>query len=140
MPAISIAREDVVSVLPDASATDVSKRLRDAGVGCVVVVERDRPVGIVTDRDVAIDVVGAGADPDETTASDLMARELVTAHRDAGLYELVERMAAEKVRRMPLLDDHEQLAGIVTFDDLLVLLGDELDGLTDVVEAESPPY
>lgn len=135
-----IAREDVVQTTPDAVITDVAETMREENVGCVVVTEDGRPTGIVTDRDVTVRVVAEREDPERVTASDVMTADPATIPRDAGVFELTEALDAATVRRMPVVDDDGDLAGIVTLDDLTRLLVDELDHLTGVVEAESPPY
>jgi CBS domain-containing protein len=105
------------------------------------VVERDdEPIGIVTDRDFALGIVAAEKDPEVSTVSDLMTRDPVTVHADDGVYELAEAMRDSGVRRMPVVDDDGLLAGIVTLDDVFVLIADEMHGLSEVVRAESPPY
>ena len=135
-----IARTSVVTVGPGQTAGNVATLLREEDVGSAVVVEEDRPVGIVTDRDLAMKVLEPRADPRETTAADVMSADPTTAGIDDGIFEVTRAMLAAEVRRLPLVDAEGSLAGIVTHDDLLVLLADELAGLAGVVEAESPPY
>jgi CBS domain-containing protein len=135
-----IARDEVVTTQPSASVADVAATMRDENVGCIVVTEDGRPTGVVTDRDVALRVVADGESPDSMTASDVMTADPATIPTDAGVFELTEAMSSAAVRRMPVVDDERNLAGIVTLDDLNRLLVDEMGELTDVVEAESPPY
>jgi CBS domain-containing protein len=97
--------------------------MRHKHVGDVVVVsdpERDRvPVGVVTDRDLTIEVLGNARDAAQTTLSDLMRSPVVVAKdsEDAGV--VVERMRFHGVRRVPVVDERDTLVGIVTLDDLL---------------------
>jgi CBS domain-containing protein len=134
-----IARTEVVTTEPSATLVDVARKLDAEDVGSAVVVEDDAPVGIVTDRDVAIRSVAAGSDPTELTAADVMTDDPATVPMDAGVMEVCDAMAAAAVRRMPVVEDG-RLAGIVTLDDLMVLLSTEMLDLATVVEAESPPY
>jgi CBS domain-containing protein len=97
-------------------------------------------VGIVTDRDLTLDVLEPRADPDELTAADVMTEHPTTVGEDDGVFEVTKAMFEAKVRRLPVVDDEGTLAGIVALDDFLVLFTDELNGLAGVVEAESPPY
>ncbi|WP_225334099.1 CBS domain-containing protein [Halomicrobium urmianum] len=141
MPEIrSIVRENVVTAAPDAPVSDVATLMDEEDVGSVIVVEDDRPVGIVTDRDVAVKVVARREDPADVTAEDVMTGDVVTVPLDAGIFEVIRTMQDESVRRIPAVDEDGRLAGIVAFDDFVVLLGRELDQLGDVVEAEIPPY
>jgi CBS domain-containing protein len=136
----TIAREEVVSVAPTTDVVSLAERLRDDSIGCVVVTDDEKPVGIVTDRDIAIKVVGEGTDPTGVTANDVMTREPATAHEDEGVFDLVRTMNEHGVRRMPIVDDDGTLTGIVTFDDLFVMFRDEFEELGDVLEAGMPPY
>lgn len=139
MPITDIARSAVVTADPDTSAVSLAETLEGNNVGSVVITEGSTPVGIVTDRDIALAVVGAGRDPTGTTAADIMTEDLLTAEADAGTFELCSTMCDNAVRRMPVVDDGE-LVGIVTLDDMLQLLADELGHLATVVSRESPPY
>jgi CBS domain-containing protein len=114
--------------------------MREEGVGSVVIEEEGRPVGIVTDRDLAMAVLEPRADPTEVTAEEIMTEEPTVARHDEGVFEVTKRMFDAHVRRMPLVDDEGAVVGIITLDDFLVLFTDELNGLAGVVEAESPPY
>jgi len=135
----SLARWRVVTVTPETPANEIARTMRDAGVGSAVVLEDDRPIGIVTDRDLALDVLGTDADPTAATARDVMSGKLVTVPAEADALDAIRRMHEENVRRLPVVHDDGRLAGIVTMDDFFVLLASEALGLADVVEAESPP-
>lgn len=134
-----IARTDIATIEPDADAREAADVLAERDVGSVVVVEDDTPVGIVTDRDLALRVVTEDVAPADVTVEDAMTGDPVTVDADTGIYELFEQIADASVRRMPVVEDDE-LLGIVTVDDLVRLLGDELESLGSVIEAESPPY
>ena len=142
MPLDQIARgkQELVTATPDQSIVDAAKLMAEHEVGCLVVERDDEPIGIVTDRDFALGIVAAEKDPDVSTVSDVMTRDPVTVHVDDGVYELAEAMRDSGVRRMPVVDDGGLLAGIVTLDDVFVLIADEMHGLSEVIRAESPPY
>ena len=141
MPEIkTIVREEVVTAAADASVSDLAQRMDEENVGSIVIVENDRPRGIVTDRDIALEAVARGQDPEETAATDVMSDDLVTVDADSGIFDVLRTMAESNVRRVPATDADGNLAGIVSFDDFVILLGRELKLLGDVVEAEIPPY
>ncbi|WP_254524419.1 CBS domain-containing protein [Natrinema caseinilyticum] len=141
MPEIkSIVRESVVSAAPDTSLTDLAQLMDEENVGCVVVAEDDRPQGVVTDRDIALEATAHGADPSSATAADVMSEDVVTVDAESGIFDVLRAMTDAEVRRIPATDSDGELAGIVTFDDFVVLLGRELKLLGEVVEAEIPPY
>ena len=141
MPTIrTIVRTEVVTADASTTALELAGLMGEELVGSVVIVEDDRPVGIVTDRDLTLKVIGHERDPERTTAADVMADAVVTVDVDPGVFDVLSTMAEESIRRAPAVDDSGDLAGIVTFDDFVALLGRELGKLGDIVEAESPPY
>lgn len=137
MTVSDIARTTVVTVPRTATIADVGARMREDAVGSVVVVEDDRPVGMATDRDVAMHLVDGG-DP-EDDVENLTEPEPVTVDATDGIYEVTAAMADHGVRRLPVVDEGE-LAGIVTFDDVVVLLGMEIEHLSRTIRTESPAY
>ena len=102
--------------------SDAAVLMRDRNVGSVVVVEEARPVGVLTDRDLALAVVADGVPPDEEVGRHA-SRPLVTGEVDMDLEEAAALMVQHRIRRLPVTDGGE-LAGIVTIDDLAVRAGD----------------
>jgi CBS domain-containing protein len=97
----------------------------------VVVVDVHRkPVGIVTDRDVAFAVAVDERDPD-TPVSDIMPGELITIGESEGIFNATQYIFGYQVRRLPIVNSEGKLVGIVTMDDLLALLARELGNLTE---------
>lgn len=141
MPVSSVARQknELVTVSPDTPIQDVADLMRRESVGSIIVVRGDEPAGIVTDRDIALDVVGEGRDFADMTARDVMARDPVTVDASEGIFEACRLMRERSIRRLPVMEDDE-LVGIVTLDDLIVLLDDEMSDLSEVIRAESPPW
>ncbi|RLM90930.1 CBS domain-containing protein [Halobellus sp. Atlit-38R] len=140
MTVSDIMRHEVVTASLETPVHEVATTMRDENVGSVVVVERDEPVGLITDRDIAIRIAADQLDAEEMDAERMMSTDPVTVQADTGLFELSTRLCNEGVRRMPVVDEDGALAGIVTLDDLAVLLTGELGNLAGVIDAESPPY
>ena len=140
MTVYDIARYDVVTADPGTTISELAFQMANERVGSVVVLDGDEVVGIVTDRDIALDVLGTGADPNEYTARDVMTPDPLVVGSDDGVMDTVRAMHEASVRRVPVVDEDGGLVGIVTMDDLLVMLATELSNLAGVVEAESPPY
>lgn len=134
-----LVRTAPIAATRKASIAEVASLMRDERVGSVVIEEDDRPVGIVTDRDITVQVTAEGRDPHEVTAEDVMSADPVTVERDAGVFDVIRTMAEHGVRRIPVVDGGD-LYGIITLDDLDRLLSDEQHHLARVIEAESPPY
>ena len=133
-----LARSDVVTVPLNASLVTVAETMRDAGVGSVVVMDGGKPRGIVTDRDLVVYGLADDADPTSSTAKTVMEEDLFTVDVNQDVFATTVEMRERAVRRVPVLDDGS-LAGIITLDDLLVVLAEELAALAAVIEAEFPP-
>ncbi len=132
--------EGIETAGPSATAEALAMRLAEVGIGSIVIEEEMRPVGIVTDRDIAVRVAARDRPADEVTAAEIMTEDPVTVRDDAGLFAVTETMREHGVRRMPVVNDEGTLVGIITLDDVMQLLATELDNLAAVIEAESPPY
>ena len=139
MPIDNLARSDVVTAPTDEAVHDLAATIRDEAVGSIVVTD-DGPVGIVTDRDLTLQVLAEQADPDELVAEDVMSDDLQTIAADAGFYEATELMSEHGIRRLPVTDADGSLEGIITADDLNELLAEEQQGLAEVIRAQRPPY
>jgi len=131
---------DVVIAQTEETVQDASRLMREHHVGDVVVVEeRDGkrvPVGIVTDRDVVVEIVALGLDPATLTIGDIMLPGLATLDESTGVFETIEFMRAKAVRRMPVVAADGGLVGIVTLDDLVALLAEEFYELSALLRKE----
>ena len=114
--------EQVVSAPGDASLGEVAELMRDRSVGSVVITEHERPVALITDRDVALALGADGAGCDDTVGP-RASRPLVTGETAMDLEEAAALMVQHRIRRLPVVEGG-QLAGIVTLDDLAVRTGD----------------
>lgn len=123
----------------DSSLQEVAQTLDSEEVGAVVVTDDGGADGIVTDRDVAL-AVARGADVGATTASDVMAEDPVTIHEDEEAIELSRKIEESNARRIPIVDEEDRLRGIASVDDLVATIGEQLDNVSDTIEAQSPEY
>lgn len=136
---MSLRRICITDVVTVAESTQVLKLARMMGkehVGSVVVVKDNRPIGILTDRDIVLKVVAAGRKPDEVEAKDIMSGDLVTVGIDDDPLDATRIMRDQALRRLPVVDAQGCLLGLVTFDDLLLLLAGEIWNLAGAVENE----
>lgn len=139
MPVENLARTDVVTASPDDDVQEIATMMDEESIGSVVITDGSEPVGIVTDRDLTMHVVAEGESPADVVAEDVMTTDLCTIDPDSGFYRATELMSEHGVRRLPVVDGDE-LAGIITVDDLNELLADEHQQLADVIQAQRPPY
>ena len=135
-----ICNRDVVITEKTGSVVDAAQLMRKHHVGDLVVVEdkggRKHPVGIVTDRDIVVEVVAAGVNPESLKVGDIMGPEVATVRESEGLFEALRYMRNKGVRRMPVVDASGGLVGILTLDDLLSLLAEEMMELAKLVSHE----
>jgi CBS domain-containing protein len=117
-----VMTESVVTAARETSVREVAETMRERNVGSVVLVEDGRPIGFVTDRDLAVSVLADGRDPGDR-ACDHASAPVVTAAPDMDVTEAAELMVEHGIRRLPVLEGGE-LIGIVTLDDLAVRTGD----------------
>ncbi len=120
----------VVITEKDTSIVELAQLMRKNHVGDVVVVEKhvDRvlPVGIITDRDIVVELIAKEVDLESVTAADVMSTELITAKQKEGTWDTLQLMRSQGIRRLPVVNEEGFLEGILTVDDLIELLANEL--------------
>ena len=110
--------DKVSSIDADKTVEDAAKMMKDEDVGLVPIVEGDRLVGTLTDRDIAIRVVAEGRDPSSTTVREVASTDLVTVDPQQDLDEALRLMAQHQVRRLPVVEEDGRLVGIVAQADV----------------------
>jgi CBS domain-containing protein len=135
-----ICNREVIVIQRDATVVEAAKLMRQYHVGAVIVVEkrdgRQVPVGVVTDRDLVVEVVATELDENVITVGDIMAQEVFTIKESTASYEAIELMRRKTARRLPVVDETGELVGILTLDDALQLLSEELLDLAKLVRYE----
>jgi CBS domain-containing protein len=128
-----LCSREVVHVRRNETVAEAAALMRRHGVGCVVVTEGKsdwlKPIGILTDRDVAVGVVGAGLDPRSTPVDSVMGRRLVVVEEGEGVGRAVQLMRGSGVHRLPVVDEGGKLVGLLSADDLFDVLAEEMDAL-----------
>jgi CBS domain-containing protein len=134
-----IARDHVVTASEEDTIEAVLRRMKSEDVGSVIIESDGEPVGIVTDRQVAL-AIPDNPDLLERRVADVMTTGLVTVNENDGVTETIEAMQSASVRRLPVVDDQGELVGILSFDDVVVLLTEEFDDLQEIVKTQSPRF
>jgi CBS domain-containing protein len=136
----SVCNREVVFVTRATAVPEAARLMREYHVGDLVVIEerngRRLPVGIVTDRDLVIEVLAAGVEPDRVCVGDVMSGELVQAGEDDDLLDTIRRMREHGVRRLPVVDAGGALTGILSVDDLIDLLAEQVTDLAGLIGRE----
>ena len=127
---------DTVCCARDESVQGAALLMRKHHVGDIVVVDDVNgervPAGIVTDRDVVVSVVALGLDPASLQVGDIMTDDLLTADEHDDVTVTIERMRLRGIRRVPVVGEGGRLAGIVSADDLLGFLAEEMEDLARI--------
>ena len=137
MSIAEFCNREVVCATRDTTILEAANLMRRHHVGDIIIVDEDAdrrwPIGIVTDRDIVVEVVAAGLDPRLVKLADLMLEPLTILEQHVSVAQTVSTMAQKGVRRVPVVDAQGALVGIVTLDDLLAHLAPPLANLGELV-------
>jgi len=135
-----ICNRNVVIANREASVIKIAQLMREHHVGSIVITEAQNdcnvPVGIITDRDLVIELLSKEVEIASVTAGDVMSSELITARDSSHIYDALKLMRGKGIRRVPVVNDENVLIGIVTVDDLLDVVISELDDIVNIVAIE----
>jgi CBS domain-containing protein len=135
-----ICTRSVALGYPSLALNEAARLMRARHVGCLVVVEEvaigeNLVVGILTDRDIAMSVVAADRDPHGLRVGDVMTRDVVSAREHDSLLDLLAAMRRRKVRRVPVTNPRDMLVGIVSLDDVLAVMAEQMQAVAAAVTA-----
>lgn len=137
-----ICQRDVVTAAESDDLVAAAQRMRESHVGYLIVAEPDvsthslRPVGVLTDRDIVVAVIAKDIDPHALAVGDVMTREPVVVREEASVTEALKEMRRIGVRRMPVVGARGELRGVVSIDDVLETLAEELGNIAGSIRHE----
>ncbi len=136
-----ICNRTVVIADRDTGIREAARLMREYHVGDLIVVEREkefnRPIGIITDRDLVVEVLASDAEPSQLSVFDVMTDNLASAGEDDDVLDTLRRMRELGIRRMPVVNRDGALVGIIAVDDLLDLIRQSLDDVIGLVERQA---
>jgi len=138
MTIYTVCQTNVVSVSPHTTISFVADLMKEKNIGCVVITEDHKPVGIVTDRDLALRAECSREEKETALVSTIMTTQVQTIRKDTGIFDAVQVMKSMRVRRLPVVDMGGRLVGLITVDDIIRLLARELGEIARVIGNESP--
>ncbi|HEX2118795.1 MAG TPA: CBS domain-containing protein [Acidimicrobiales bacterium] len=130
-----VMTEDLVTLKASAPISDAAKRMRDADIGDVLVMNDGTLCGLVTDRDIVVRAIAEGADPQFTKLNEICTHEVITVGPDDAVEDVIRIMREKAVRRVPVVEGRRPV-GIVSIGDLAIER-DEESALADISAAES---
>jgi CBS domain-containing protein len=122
----NFCRKPVVKILPERNVAEACRVMEENNIGCLIVEDNGKLCGIVTDRDIALKVAGALRDPQRTTVREIMTTDPIRISVDKDLRHLTSLMHAFHVRRVPIVNGHDTIVGIITLDDIIALIANEM--------------
>ena len=126
----------VIGTGPEMSIREAAERMTEESVGCLIVTDRTGILaGIITDRDIMTRVVATGLDPKKVSVGEAMSHPVVTISHKSEVEEAAHKLREHEIRRLPVLDQHGKVLGVVSFDDILGAATAELCDLAGVVSA-----
>jgi len=136
----TLCNREVLVAAKDDSILEAAKLMREYHAGDLIIVEERNgsryPVGIVTDRDIVIELIAKEIAPDSVTVGDLMCRDLVLAREHDNLFDAIKLMRQKGIRRLPVVDQNGALVGIITADDLIELIAEQLRDIAGLIGRE----
>lgn len=126
---------EVTSLPVNATVADAAKFMTDMNVGSVVVMEGDKAVGILTDRDIMTKLIALGKDPSKAKVREIMTSPVATVSSDKDILDATSLMRRHGVRRLPVTENGK-VVGFIALDDILMFLGSEMEDVAAVLKAE----
>ena len=134
-----ICSREVDTAQPEESVQKVAQRMHARVVGTLVVINaRREPIGMITDRDLAVRVIAAGRDATQTVVREVMTSHPVTVYTDATIEAALISMRSNQCRRIPVVDGAGTLQGLLSLDDILKRFGEDFQLISGVLRDESP--
>lgn len=132
-----VINRNVVTISPSAALSEAAYMMMNEDIGALVVVDSDmRPVGIITDRDLVVSAMAEGVNPDEVTVEEIMTKDPITVDEDTDIFEMLSILSENSIRRLPVTRGI-RLKGIVSVDDLIVVVATELVNLAMALSSKS---
>ncbi|MCH7519745.1 MAG: CBS domain-containing protein [Candidatus Dadabacteria bacterium] len=129
--------KNVITIGPTASVSEAAYLMMKEDIGSLVVVDDENfPVGIITDRDLVISIIAKGKSYEEIIVKEVMTQDLVYVDEDTNIMDILSTLSAYSIRRMPVTKDGK-LTGIVSVDDLIVVIATELVDLAVALSSKS---
>jgi len=126
-----------ITTLPStATVLDAAKFMTDMNVGSIIVTDNNRPRGLVTDRDVVAKVIAQGKDSRSIKIGEIMVSPVVTISEDKDIIDATQIMSAHGIRRLPVTGSNGMLAGVISLDDVLLVLGKEMQNIATTLKKE----
>lgn len=135
-----LSNRNVITLSTNKTVLDAARLMKESNIGDVVIVnDKNQPVGIITDRDITIKIVANEISPCQMLVSDVMSSDLLVLKEYQTVQEAIDMMSAKGVRRAPVVDEVNNLIGIISSDDLVLLVADESESYAKLIRKQMLP-
>ena len=134
----NVMNKKVVIAKPEATLREASKVMSDLNIGCLVVVEKEKIVGIITSSDI-LKSIASGKDPDETLVQEMMSKPVKTIDSDKTIEDAANLMVQNKIKKLPVVDEGK-LIGMVTTTDIMAIEPKLIASIADLMSLRLPGY
>lgn len=124
-----IMTKEIACVDASSTAADAAKKMRDQNVGTVLIVDQDQLKGLVTDRAITTRAVAENKDPRSVPVTDIMTKDIVGCSEEDDVFDALKTMGENKIRRMPVVNDQDQLVGVVSMADIAEQMRSGIDSM-----------
>ncbi len=132
-----LIHRNVITISSYDSVSEAAYLMRNEDIGALVVTDKDsKPIGIITDRDLVVSVIAERINPTEVTVEDIMTKDPVSVDEDTDLFDIIRILQEHSVRRLPITSGGK-LTGIVSVDDLIVVVATEVVNLAMAMSSKS---
>ncbi|MCX8199923.1 MAG: CBS domain-containing protein [Candidatus Micrarchaeota archaeon] len=130
-----LMQKEVVTIPDYATVRDAAIKMRDKGIGSVVIVKDNQGIGILTDRDIVVRVVSSMKDPEMVLVREIMSTNIIFVHTDTPINDAASLMVRHSIKKLPVTDKKGNLVGILTYTDLLRAYPGYVEVLKEIVRA-----
>jgi CBS domain-containing protein len=134
-----IMTRDVQTISPQDTVQRAAQLMDELNVGAIPVLDGDKLVGMITDRDITVRSVAVGQDPRSTKVTDVMSTDVRTCTQDESVDEVLDKMGDVQIRRIPVLDAQSKVIGIVSLGDVATSNSADVDRALDEISSPSEP-
>jgi CBS domain-containing protein len=134
----NILRTDLICCSPSTTISEVARLMKEKDVGAVLITSDGIPKGIITDRDLVLRCLADNAECKKTKVEDMMTKIVATVSEQDGIYNVAEKMKQAHVRRIPVTNSAGKAVGLLSFDDVFQLIGEEINNLKEAIQPTQP--
>jgi predicted transcriptional regulator len=129
--------KEITSLPENATVLDAAKYMTDMNVGSVIITDgKNKPVGILTDRDIVTKVIANEKEPKSVKVKDIMTSPVTTINVEKDIIDATRLMAEHWIRRLPVVDQTGKVVGVMSLDDILIFLGQEIQNIANALKRE----